>query len=167
MAGIEQEDAIVQQFLRGQPLAIVLALDQPRQHVALGIAGFCAPPLDQRFEIGEKILHRLVAARKHLRADDRLERAENRQRPVAQRLALVMGHVEQIADHLDRDRGGKILDQVDLALGGEAIEQPVDQPDQVGSISAIARGDSAPMISRRTRVCAGGSLKTRLVVWCS
>ena len=39
VAGIEQEDAVVQQLLFGQPLAIVLALDQPRQHVAVGIAG--------------------------------------------------------------------------------------------------------------------------------
>ncbi len=31
----------------------------------------------------------------------------------------------------------------------------------------MARGDSAPMISRRTLVWAGGSLNTRLVVWCS
>ena len=36
-----------------------------------------------------------------------------------------------------------------------------------GSIPPMARGVSAPMISRRTRVCSGGSLKTRLVVWCS
>ena len=89
MAGIEQEDAIVQQFLRGQPLAIVLALNEPRQHVTLGIAGFCAPPLDQDFEIAQKILHRLVAARKHLRTDHGLQRAQNGERPVAQRLALV------------------------------------------------------------------------------
>ena len=35
------------------------------------------------------------------------------------------------------------------------------------SMRAIARWLSAPMSSRRTRVCSGGSLKTRLVVWCS
>jgi hypothetical protein len=34
-------------------------------------------------------------------------------------------------------------------------------------MSAIARRVSAPMMSLRTRVCSGGSLKTRLVVWCS
>mgnify|MGYP006183720453 CR=1 FL=1 len=32
---------------------------------------------------------------------------------------------------------------------------------------AMARWFTAPMMSRRTRVCSGGSLKTRLVVWCS
>jgi hypothetical protein len=31
---------------------------------------------------------------------------------------------------------------------------------------AIAREVSAPIRMRRTRVCSGGSLKTRLVVWC-
>ena len=113
VAGVEQEDAVVQQLLLGQPLAIVLALDQPRQHVAVGIAGLGAPPRHQPFEIGEKILHRLVAAGKGFRADHRLQRAEDRQRPVAQRPALVLRHVEQIADHLDRDRGGEIVDQVD------------------------------------------------------
>ena len=32
---------------------------------------------------------------------------------------------------------------------------------------AMARGVSAPAINRRTRLCRGGSLNTRLVVWCS
>ena len=35
------------------------------------------------------------------------------------------------------------------------------------SMSAMARGVKAPAMIRRTRVCSGGSLKTRLVVWCS
>ena len=35
------------------------------------------------------------------------------------------------------------------------------------SMSAIARGVKAPAMMRRTRVCSGGSLNTRLVVWCS
>ena len=42
-----------------------------------------------------------------------------------------MGHVEQIADHLDRDRGGKIADQLDVAFRGDRIEQPVHQRDQI------------------------------------
>ena len=35
------------------------------------------------------------------------------------------------------------------------------------SMRAMARWLSAPMMMRRTRVCSGGSLNTRLVVWCS
>src|SRR3984957_11866337 len=45
VAGVEQEDAVVQQFLFRQPLAIVLAftlsLDQAGQDVALGVAWVC------------------------------------------------------------------------------------------------------------------------------
>jgi hypothetical protein len=35
------------------------------------------------------------------------------------------------------------------------------------SMRAIAFWLTAPMMMRRTRVCSGGSLNTRLVVWCS
>ena len=52
MAGVEQEDAVVQQFLCGQSLAIVFALNEAGQHVAFGIAGFGPPALDQDFQIG-------------------------------------------------------------------------------------------------------------------
>ena len=50
----------------------------------------------------------------------------------------------------------------------DRVEQAVDELDQAAAPSPrCARGVSAPAISRRTRVCSGGSLKTRLVVWCS
>ena len=35
------------------------------------------------------------------------------------------------------------------------------------SMSAMERGVKAPAMILRTRVCSGGSLNTRLVVWCS
>src|SRR5947209_20371503 len=82
--GSEQENAVVQELLLAQPLAIVLALDEPRQHIALGVAGPAAPPLDQHLQILKKLLYRLVAARKNLVANDRFERAQNRERPIAQ-----------------------------------------------------------------------------------
>ncbi len=168
VAGIEQEDAVVQQLLFGQPLAIVFALNEPGQHVAVGIAGPGPSPRHQPFEVRQEVLHRLVAAGEGVRADHRLQRAEDGQRPVAQGLALVLGHVEQIADHLDRDRGGEIVDQVHLApLAAMASRRRSTSRIRSGSMPAIARGESAPMIRRRTRVWAGGSLKTRLVVWCS
>ena len=132
MAGIEQEDAIVQQFLFGQPLAIVFALNQSRQHVAVGIAGLGAPPGHQPFEVEKEIFHRLVAAGEGVGANHRLQRTQDGQRPVSQGLALALGHVEQVADHLDWDRGGEIVDQVHLALGGDGVEQAVHQLDQIG-----------------------------------
>ena len=140
VAGIEQEDAVVQQLLLGQPLAILLALDQPRQHVLCGIAGLGAPPRHQRFEIGEKIAHRLVAARGDLRPHHRLQRAQNGERPVAQRFALVVGHVEQIADHLDGNGGSEILDQLDpCALAAMRSSSMSTRRDQI----ALHRRDRA------------------------
>lgn len=59
-------------------------------------------------------------------------RAQDRQRPVAQRPALLMRHHEQVADHLDRYGGREILDQVDIALLGHAVEQAVDKGYQPG-----------------------------------
>ena len=48
------------------------------------------------------------------------------------------------------------------------VEQAVDQRDQARLHRLRWRARvSAPMISLRTRVCSGGSLNTRLVVWCS
>ncbi|MGY3080632.1 hypothetical protein ACVWZZ_007040 [Bradyrhizobium sp. LM6.10] len=135
VAGIEQEDAIVQQLLLGQPLAVLLAitfsLDQSRQHVALGIARPLATAHDQCREIGEKVRHGFIAARSHFRRHHRFERTEDRQRPVAQRLALVMGNVEQIADHLDGDRCGEVLDQFAITFGGDGVEQAVNQLDDI------------------------------------
>ena len=38
-----------------------LALDQPRQHVDLGIAGLGAPALDQALEVDQELAHGAVA----------------------------------------------------------------------------------------------------------
>ena len=52
-------------------------------------------------------------------------------------------------------------------LSAIASSSPSTSVSSPGSIAAMWRCDSAPRISRRTRVCSGGSLNTRLVVWCS
>ena len=54
VAGIEDEDDVVQQLALAQALAVLFALDQPGQHVALGIARMRAPVGDQALEIGEE-----------------------------------------------------------------------------------------------------------------
>src|SRR6185312_10899754 len=103
------------------------------------IARPLAPPRDQRFEIRQEVRYGLVAARGHFGRYDWFERTKDRQRPVAQRRALVMGDVEQIADDLDRDGRGEILDQLATSLGSDGVEQPVDQLDDV----ALHAGDRA------------------------
>src|SRR5262249_44194067 len=108
------------------------------------------------------------------------QRAENGKRPVAQRPALVMRHIEEIADHLDGNGGRAIADQdeipffVALWFGCTAEARPeahqisFNLADRRRRERAHAGGrDGGAMMRRGTRVCAGGSLKTRLVVWCS
>ena len=127
VAGIEDENDVVQQLALGQPLAVLLALDEPGQHVALGIAWMRPPPRHQRLQVGEEVPHRRLAVRLLLGRQRRLQRAEDRQRPRAQRLALLARHGQQVADHLDRHGGRQIADQIGRALGFDAVEQAVDQ----------------------------------------
>ena len=62
-----------------------------------------------------------------LAAEHRLERAEDGERPAAQRLALALRNAEHVADELDWNGGGKIRNQIDLAAFGGGLQQAIDQ----------------------------------------
>ena len=63
------------------------------------------------------------------------------------------GSTPGLADDLDRDGAGEILDQIPPCLRPPSAQQTVRQLRRAGSIASIALGVSAP-ISRRTRTCA-------------
>ena len=169
VAGVEQEDAVVQQLGFGEPLAVDFALDQPRQHVDVRVA---RPPPPRRDQVAQ---HRARSrAPRHCRAAstsasgagssaDRIASDQSRSGPRS-----AVRHVEQVADHLDRDararsrRSGRARSRRRCGRAGRRPARPRRR-----RMRAIARWFSAPISSRRTRVCSGGSLKTRLVVWCS
>ncbi len=133
VSGVENEDAVVQELELGQVLFRPAARrqvgggDQLGQDLALVVALLAHAPFDEIVQIALEVVDRRGAARELLGGQHRLERAEDRQRPVAQRPAFVGGHAQHVADELQRDRRGKIRDQVHAALRGGAIEQPVDQ----------------------------------------
>jgi len=52
---------------------------------------------------------------------------ENGDRPAAQGATVRARHVEQVADHLDRDLRGEVVDEIDLALLRHLLEQRVDE----------------------------------------
>ncbi len=104
---VEQEDALVVELLVAQLLAVLLALDEPREHVGLEVAGVPAPRLDQHLQVRDELRHRAVARLEHLRREPGLEAGEDGDRPAAQRPALGVRDVEQVADHLDRDLRGE------------------------------------------------------------
>ena len=74
VAGVEDEDDVVQQLGLGQPRAVGLALDQPGQHVVLGVARMRAPLRDEPAQVREETRHRPLAALALLLRQHRLER---------------------------------------------------------------------------------------------
>ena len=75
------------------------------------------------FEIGD----RFDPAVEFLPAQHRLERAEDGERPAAQRTALILRNAQHVADELNRNGRGEIGNEIDLAARGGAFQQPVDQ----------------------------------------
>src|ERR1022692_1486413 len=166
MTRIEQEDALMQQLVFGEGLAVGLAHDEARQNVGVRVAQVRTAIIDQDFQIREHVGDCPITPGRALRREHGLQRAQNLQRPAAQRRALVVRNAEEISDNSDRNRCRKRLDQIDLPRVAHRREQAIDQRDQAG----LHGGDMALAYradDRRTRVCAGGSLKTRLLVWCS
>ena len=93
----------------------------------LDLRAFLLAARDEIAQISLEIGDGGHAALELLPRQHRLQRAEDFQRPVAERRALVLGDAEQVADQLHRDRGGEVRDQVDRAALGRGIEQAVDQ----------------------------------------
>ena len=88
--------------------------------------------VDECLEIREHVGHGGVAAAAAVGREHRLERAEDSQRPAAQRAALRLRDAKQVPDDSDGDRRGKVFDQVDLAFLRHRVEQAVDQRDEPG-----------------------------------
>ena len=141
VAGVEDEDDVVQQLALGEARAFGLALDQAGQHVALGIAGTRAAVGDEAAQVGEEVGDRLLAARALLGRQHRLERTQDRKRPVAQGDALLARHGEQVADHLHRHGGGEVGDQIG-APPWRPWHRAGRRPGPItgASMSAMARG---------------------------
>jgi hypothetical protein len=60
-------------------------------------------------------------------AQHRLERAEDGQRPSAQRAALILRNPQHVADKLHRNGGGEIGNEIDLAALGGAFQEAVEE----------------------------------------
>ncbi len=147
VAGVEQEDAVVQQFLRRSAARHCLRPGSAASARRVRDCRAWRAAARPDFEIGEKILHRRVAAGKHLRRYHRLQRAEDRQRPVAQRLASSTGTSSRLP-----------ITSIGIAAAKSSIgsncpwprcHRAADPQARSGQApcASIARGDSAPMIA--------------------
>ncbi len=125
--GVQQEDAVLDQLLLRQCLAIDFAADQSRKDV---VVTQCLPPLiDQVLQVGREVLDRQVAPFQVIIADHRFQRAEDRHRPVPQAVAVRHRHTQHVADDPDRQGKGEIADQVDLSPLCRLVEKSIHHGD--------------------------------------
>ncbi len=134
MAGIQDENTILQQFMRQQIgiLASGAGLAYQTRHDITGIFHTLGlPPRYQRLQIGQEITHCCLAGVKLRIIDFRFQRPEDGQRPVAQGIALRPWNRQQISDHLNRNILCKIGNSIyGFAVGltcGHVIQQPVNK----------------------------------------
>src|SRR5437016_350862 len=122
MPGIQEKHAVLQQL----GLRQFSFLQQPGQQI--GLPQRTAPAVgNQAPQISRKFNHRLVAARVLFGSELGFQGAKNRQGPAAQRTAILTRDAQQVANHLDRDGGGEVLDEIEMLPLLQLLEQPVDQ----------------------------------------
>ena len=73
MTRIEDEDAVLRELGLGQPAAVVLAANEPRQQIFLGISRIAAALVDQTLQIIRERAHRAIAQCELLIGQHRLE----------------------------------------------------------------------------------------------
>src|SRR5437588_4213729 len=159
MPGIQEKHAVLQQL----GLRQFSFLQHPGQQI--GLPQRTAPAVgNQAPQISRKFNHRLVAARVLFGSELGFQGAKNRQGPAAQRTAILTRDAQQVANHLDRDGGGEVLDEIEMLPSCSCSSSLSTSAVIPGCRARSALGLSAPTIWRRTRVWYGGSLNTRLVV---
>ena len=93
-------------------------------------------------EIGGHVDYGPVAGLERGGRRDRLQRAQDSERPPSQRPTLVARDGEQISDYLDRYFRREILDEIDLFAPGHSVEQAAYKRFEIGrEISDGARGE--------------------------
>jgi hypothetical protein len=133
VTGVEKKNAIMDQFELSEVFVvvrlsdIVARINEFAENFRRIVMSGSQPIGNNAVQIVFEFRHRGDAGVELLPAEYGLERAEDRERPCAQRFALVVRDTEHVADQLHRNGGGKIRDHVDLAFFGRCIEQSIDQ----------------------------------------
>ena len=98
MAGDEEQHDLVDELVGGEPLAVVLGVDQRSEQV---VGGVRALPLDRFEHVRGHVVGRLHDLVEVHRRQDRFEPEGQRVRPVAELVAVGVGHAEHVGDHLE------------------------------------------------------------------
>lgn len=125
VAGVQQEDAVLDQLVMAEPLAVDLAMDERAQHIMV-VGRPLAPGRDKFVQVGRELCYGSIADDLPLRTGDGLQRSQDGQRIAPEGRALTGRHTQHVANDFDRKLEGKILDQVHPVIVGMSGDQPVD-----------------------------------------
>ena len=109
--GDVERDDLRDQLLVGEGLAVFLGVDEPGQDVVV------VPPALVVDELVEERIMSSISARSRSRSSgvhDGVERAGDAVHPVAEDGVVLLGDAEHLAEDLDRQRVGEVLDEVEL-----------------------------------------------------
>jgi hypothetical protein len=127
VAGIEHEDAVVDDLQFAQSRAGVMRLDQcPEDVGVLRLRRMRPLPADQLAQVGLEIFDRPVAGGQLLRCALGVQSAQDEVGPFAQGLTLFARHAQQIPDQVQRHGDRELADDVQCAPVGGPIEQFLD-----------------------------------------
>ena len=135
--------------------AVDIAGDQVGQDI---VVARVAPTVgDQAGQVVGEFGDRIVAPARHVFGQGRLKRAQNRQRPTPQWFPVLARYAKHVADDLDRQGGGEILDQIHVAARFRLVQKPVDQCDEAGfqHRKRARREGGPPAVSAPAHAAAG------------
>ena len=106
---------------------IVAGVDQLGENFRRVLVASSQPARDNVVEVFLEIGDRRDTGIELLTAENRFQSTKNGQRPSAQRPAFIVRDAKHLADQLDRNRRGKVGDEIDLAAAGGSFKQVVDE----------------------------------------
>src|SRR6478672_3836872 len=90
------------------------------------------PHRDQFAQVTRELADRLIALLALCCGRGALKGSQDRQGPASQRNPLLAWDAQEIADHLDGDARGEVLDQIEPAQALQAPNEGVDQARDAG-----------------------------------
>lgn len=127
VARVEDENAVLDQLDFVQ-LAVGVACDQAGQNICFRVTGMGAPTGDKFLKIRFKFGNGGVSGVHLLGLQNRFKCAEDGEGPAAQGASVLPWNIEQVADDLDRDLGGKIFNEI--RVFGQGFQQMINRLDQ-------------------------------------
>ena len=120
MACVQDKDAVLQK-LCFRKFFCIFGQYQTGQHICFGVPALLPAACDKGSEIGFEVIYSLIADPHLSVTDNRFQRTQNGQGPIAQRRAFFKGNTQKIPDDLDRNLACEIFDNIDPTFFGISL----------------------------------------------